>query len=48
MLNMYSIDFIINGRTFTTRALGNEELLILLNGLSDNKIEFTARKDYSV
>ena len=48
MLNMYTVDFNINGRTFTTRALGNDELLILLNGLSDNKIEFTARKEYSV
>jgi hypothetical protein len=48
MLNMYRVDFIINKRTFSTRALGNDELLVLLNGLSDNKIEFTARKEYSV
>ncbi len=48
MLIMYKVDFIINGRTYTTRALGNDDLLNLLNGFSDNKIEFTARKEYSV
>jgi hypothetical protein len=47
MLNMYRVDFVINGHWFSTRAFGNEEVLVLLNGLSDSKIEFNARKEYS-
>lgn len=48
MLIMYKVDMTINGRTYTTRAMGNDDLLHLINSLSNLKIEFVARKEYSV
>lgn len=45
---MYKVDMFINNRTYTTRALGNDDLLHLLNHLSDSNIKFIARKEYSV